>query len=621
MRDLKYIGVRSKTPPNFKTRNRAPLSTDISGVYRGDIWHEADTENIWMLTSKYNNIAIWSQLSNSGGSASFTDITITTGDLTLEDGDIIIESGGIVIEAINYISTLKTLGDGTIYGLPDGNDLEVYMGSTGVSAEFGALTSTGATVTITRTATGINFEAAGGTAAGTFTASDGNSVVPTLGGNLNILGGTNVNTTAAIDNTVTIDLDDTISLTDLTLTGDLTVNVDSHLVGDVLIDGDFAISSLTEGVLLSDGSGDITSSAGTDGYVLTSNGAGAVPTWQASGGGSGTVAELSSKAPTTWSLVKGTYSGSDGSVIITKAEYDESSDTVMKFYRGSYTINDSGDFLNWTDRNPTIPTGDSIISSMAYGNGYTILSLYAYSNYVHQEWVYSSDDFGVTWNSTQLNTDRRSNGYLAYNSGTFAFCSHDELSTYSGDIYYSTAAPYTSWTLITGIFGYNIYGLKYRNGYWVAVGKDTVSGNYYVKYCSTLTGTWLTGYSPGTTTYFEIDYLNGYWITNTGAYIYSATPTGSVTATKITMGGQKTIRVLNDLAFVGYPNESTGKALVCCTNDPSKFWHCPGASYVSTGSVKMRGIPYIYCRGVYFGNAVDGSEDYPPVLTIGIPGI
>jgi len=216
MRDLKYLGVRSKTPPNFKTRNRAPLSTDISGVYRGDIWHEADTENLWMLTSKYNNIATWTELNDSGSSPSFTDLTITTGDLTLE-------SGSLILEAINYISTLRTQADGTVVGLADpaapgaGTGTIYHIDSTGAS-QWGGLTSTGATVTITTSATGINLEAAGGVGGNSYTTDDLNVVSPTAGGNVFVVGGNNIGTTGAIANTITVNLDDSISLA-----GDLTV--------------------------------------------------------------------------------------------------------------------------------------------------------------------------------------------------------------------------------------------------------------------------------------------------------------------------------------------------------------------------------------------------------------
>jgi len=214
MRDLSYLGVKSPNPPNFKTRTRAPLTTDLSGVHVGDIWHQEFTANVWMLTSRYNNIATWTQLNNSGSSGLFTEITITTndlnislGDINLTAGDLYISNGGIKISAINFASTLKTLPDGTVYGLPDGSDLEIYMGSTGNAAEFGTLTSTGATVAITRTAGGINLEAAGGAPANTFEADDALTVAPTGAGKLFVLGGANVTTTAAIANTLTINAD------------------------------------------------------------------------------------------------------------------------------------------------------------------------------------------------------------------------------------------------------------------------------------------------------------------------------------------------------------------------------------------------------------------------------
>ena len=274
---LSYMGVASATPPNYFRIGRAPTSSDYKKFKLGDIWHQEDTQNIWMLTDVSSKSATWTDIS----ADLVTDLTITPGDLTITDGDIYIDNGGIVLGAITWNSVLKTLTDGTVYGLPDGYDGEILISGTGLAAAWGNITSTGATVTITNSPNGINLEAAGGTAANTYTADDANAVVPTAGGNINVAGGTNINTVGTTPNTVIMNLDDTISLTDLTLSGDLTVNVDTHLIGDLLIDGDIAIASFTEGVLISDASGDITSLPGTAGQILTSNGAGALPTWKA----------------------------------------------------------------------------------------------------------------------------------------------------------------------------------------------------------------------------------------------------------------------------------------------------------------------------------------------------
>lgn len=188
---LSYLGVEAKTPPNLTIQTRDPLTTDYKKFNLGDIWLRKATADSWMLTDKQSNVATWTKL-NQSGSASFTDLEVTVGPFEV----------GYFLEG-----TLRSDASGIVTSYGDGIDKEVYMGTSGGDAVWGAIESSGSTVTITRTATGINLEAAGGTAVNTFTASDGNSVVPTGAGNINILGDTNINTTAAIANTVTVHLD------------------------------------------------------------------------------------------------------------------------------------------------------------------------------------------------------------------------------------------------------------------------------------------------------------------------------------------------------------------------------------------------------------------------------
>lgn len=209
-------------PPDVSFHDRAPTINDYRIFDRSHIWINEDTKNIYMLVSKGKGDVTWVIL-NQSGSSEFTDITVTTGDLTLEDGDVIIEQGGLVIEAINYASTLRTLADGTSYGLVDGTAGQGLFGSATTPA-WGDFTSTGGTVTITYTAGGdINFESAGGTAAGTFEADDANVVAPDGAGNIKFLGGSNISSTATVAHTVEYALDDSITLTSITV-DDITIN-------------------------------------------------------------------------------------------------------------------------------------------------------------------------------------------------------------------------------------------------------------------------------------------------------------------------------------------------------------------------------------------------------------
>ena len=187
---LSYLGVLSKNPPNFVKYDRAPETRDHKNFNIGDIWLQKGTINIWMLTDKQSSIGTWTDIST-GGDDTFTSVTITTGDLTLQQGDIhvllgdiIIEDGGLQIKAINFGSTLRTLADGTVYGLADvatpaADEGTVYHINDSGVAQWGDVVSAGATVTITTTIDGINLEAAGGTAANIYTTDDGNPVVPT----------------------------------------------------------------------------------------------------------------------------------------------------------------------------------------------------------------------------------------------------------------------------------------------------------------------------------------------------------------------------------------------------------------------------------------------------------
>lgn len=287
---LSYTGVASATPPNFVRHDRAPTTKDYKNFNIGDIWSEKNTENIWMLTDVGSSIATWTDISISG-SGIFTDVTITPGDLTINEGDINMPLGDI------------NLTDGSI-NLTNG-DINITNGDLTLSTTEGALLSDGSG-NITSSAGILDY----------VLTSTGPGSIPTwqassVGTVTSVTAGTNLNDSGTATDPI-INLDDSISLTAMTLSGDLTVdnvvasgdittsagNIEATLgsveagttvtagtglnvtTGGITSTGTTTLNDLTEGVLLSNGSGVVSSSAGTSDYVLTSNGPGAVPTWQ-----------------------------------------------------------------------------------------------------------------------------------------------------------------------------------------------------------------------------------------------------------------------------------------------------------------------------------------------------
>ncbi len=96
------------------------------------------------------------------------------------------------------------------------------------------------------------------------------------------VGGTN--SFVFIDNTGKLG---TVSSTGLTFTGPITITGNLTVTGSTTT-GSAKVNNLTNGVVLSNASGNLsTSTPGTAGFVLTSTGATTAPTWQAGGGGGG----------------------------------------------------------------------------------------------------------------------------------------------------------------------------------------------------------------------------------------------------------------------------------------------------------------------------------------------
>lgn len=267
---LAYRGTDAVNPPNWSIQKRNPTSADTRNVVLGDLWLNKITQEAWCLVSLEgdiashgNLVASWIKISNTGLMVSMTG----------NDGIPVPPSVGGNINVIGDGISLSVIGDPISYTL-----IMSLLGSPGSQ-----LTLTGDTGGPVSSGIGNNVFLVGGSAIdvvgnpGTNTLTvgsslsmatsfdtDAGSAVPAASV-LEIAGGSNINTSGATD-TVTVDLDTTITgITDLTV-NNLTVTTNA----------DF--SYLTEGVLQSDGMGNITSSKGTDGQLLIGSTSGA-PTW------------------------------------------------------------------------------------------------------------------------------------------------------------------------------------------------------------------------------------------------------------------------------------------------------------------------------------------------------
>lgn len=265
------------------------------------------------------------------------------------DGILPVASGGTGQNTLLDHGVLIGNGTDPVTVSAVGTDGQVLIGSAGADPAFATLTSldnsivyaTGAnTLDLT-----VDVAAAGGVK--TLSGFSGGAIPPTAGGDIGIAGGTNI-TTAGTANTITVNLDAAISLaTSVTsplytvAAGDLILNMaddagtdsvsftnDSDVevayidslgassfteldVDNLNLDGNTIISTNTNGdiTLTPDGAGlvnigyltqyhlpiigasgslnDLADGLGTATQVLTSNGAGAEPTWEDAGGGGG----------------------------------------------------------------------------------------------------------------------------------------------------------------------------------------------------------------------------------------------------------------------------------------------------------------------------------------------
>ncbi|MDX1532865.1 MAG: hypothetical protein R3230_01510 [Nitrosopumilaceae archaeon] len=235
----------------------------------------------------------------SGGAAfSTTQLEIdpsANGDITLTPngtGDLVVGSWG------NGVVTSTAAG---VSSSINGTDGQILVAATANPVAWADLTSSGGTIAISGGANTLNIETAATIAASYDT--DSGTATP-AGGVLDILGGTNINTAGAAD-AVTVNLDsaitvDQIDIDNIQIDGNTIISTDTN--GDITLtpDGTGAvnISYLTQYTLpIAGASGaidDLADGLGSSGQILTSNGAGAEPTWEDAPAGA-----------LTWSVVTG----------------------------------------------------------------------------------------------------------------------------------------------------------------------------------------------------------------------------------------------------------------------------------------------------------------------------
>lgn len=373
---LAYMGVEPITPPLLIINNTAPTVNDANGFFLGSVWVvNVIPYQIWVLVSLVRGIATWVQIyPASGSSGAVTKFTAQTGtNPIVPDGTgnvnitgvstipgLLTSSGSlntidlVVGNAVaasftgdtgtatpiantlaingNTFGVIRTTATGGVIemGFSTATDLQVVGGVTAGVPTWQTLTSTGASVAITKSGNTINFEATGtDVGAVTFATDSGNATVS--GTTITIAGGDNISTSGATS-IVTVNVAKTTNhAVQVGKTGTGLTQVGPGTAGQVLLSGGGAADpsyvtplataggggltlvtdathlnygitapvsianggtnatsmATTDGTVYYDGTRLVTTATGTIGQVLTSNGAGVAPSYQAAGGGGG----------------------------------------------------------------------------------------------------------------------------------------------------------------------------------------------------------------------------------------------------------------------------------------------------------------------------------------------
>lgn len=229
---LGYMGVEATTPSQL-IQNTIPPTSEFNQFNIGTTWINTDTDQVWFLTNL------------NGGSATWTEVGIEALTINADTGSAV-ETGGAVSIIGSGVLTTSGATDTLTLGMTADTDGQLIIGSTAGLPDWGNIISTGGTIVITEGANSIDLDiTAGAQGARLFNTDVG--VATAAGVNITIAGGTNINTSGA-GSTVTINLDDPI------------------IVADIITD-DIQVTNLGLGVVQSDATGVLSSSAGTDGQL------------------------------------------------------------------------------------------------------------------------------------------------------------------------------------------------------------------------------------------------------------------------------------------------------------------------------------------------------------------
>jgi len=330
---LSYMGVKPSQPPQLLVRNAAPTANDVQNLVIGTLWVVQQKSNpsqdpaVYMLVNQEQNQATWIELFPGSGTGAIESLT----------GN----SGGAVLPTAADPANINILGTGTItvVGNPGTNTLTVTP-SGAIASSF-----------ITSPATGTAIPASGVL---TFSGAGGNTVsasgsTVTITGPGPVVASVSAGNNISITGTATNPIVNVAGTTQYNVqvgaaTGALTSIAPSATTGVPLVSqGAAANPAFGTAAVAGGGTGNTTFTAysvitggttatgpfqnvsglGTAGQVLTSNGAGALPTWQDIIANSGT-----------WTPTLSFSGGTSGVVYNTQVGVYESFDNLVYYECG-----------------------------------------------------------------------------------------------------------------------------------------------------------------------------------------------------------------------------------------------------------------------------------------------
>jgi hypothetical protein len=281
---LSYIGVEATTPPNVYVSDSAPTSSDARNVYLGDFWLDKTTQNLYVLTSVAGGTAEWMLIIGGGGAT--VNFVTDSGTATESGGSINILGDGLAISTSGFgdtvtigISTNPTFTNLTVTDTINvGGDVVIdgELILTGFTSGVLVTNNMGAVGEVVTTDNSILIGNSDGTIDSLGVATNGQIPIgstgnpPTLG---TITAGTGISVTNGA--------------------GSITLAATGSFASPVTVpNGGTGDTSFTPYAVICGGTTSTSplqsiAGLGTAGQVLTSNGPGALPTFQNAGAASG----------------------------------------------------------------------------------------------------------------------------------------------------------------------------------------------------------------------------------------------------------------------------------------------------------------------------------------------